>query len=311
MRNRKTHEQFLKDLFNKNENAENIEILEKYKGSQVKIKCRCKICNCEWEVTPSGLLQNTGCPDCSLKHKRTTHQQFVDKMTCISPTIKICSEYISRNSRIDCECIVCGNKWNAKAGNLLNGRGCKQCANKHLSTIKKKTHEEFVEKLRNKNIYFESFEILDKYVNDDTKLRCRCNKCNSIWEVTPRSLNQGHSCPNCLKPKGEERIEHYLKELHIDYESQKRFIDLRGTGNKLLSYDYYIPCNNTLIEYQGKQHYLPLEFFGGENQLIIQQEHDRRKREYAFSNGYEFIEIPYWEYDNIENILCNKMKEVI
>ena len=50
---------------------------------------------------------------------------------------------------------------------------------------------------------------------------------------------------------------------------------------------------------------------GGENQLIIQQEHDRRKREYAFSNGYEFIEIPYWEYDNIENILCNKMKEVI
>lgn len=79
----------------------------------------------------------------------------------------------------------------------------------------------------------------------------------------------------------------------------------------MLSYDYYIPCNNTLIEYQGKQHYLPLEFFGGENQLIIQQEHDRRKREYAFSNGYEFIEIPYWEYDNIENILCNKMKEVI
>lgn len=304
----KTHIQFLADFYNKNDNANNIEILEKYQGTKTKILCQCTICKHMWRATPSNLIQNKGCPVCFYKNKRKTHQEFIEEMEHINPNIEIHTEYYNRNTRIYCTCKICGNKWDAKAGNLLNGRGCKKCSNKHLSIIKRKSHEEFVRDLSKRNIHFNTFEILDKYVGDDDKIRCRCKKCNYIWEVTPRSLYQGHNCPNCVKSRGEECVEQYLKKHNINYESQKRFKNLRGIGNKLLSYDYYIPCCNILIEYQGKQHYQALDFFGGDDQFIIQKEHDKRKKEYAQNNGYDFIEIPYWEYDNIDRILSQKIK---
>ena len=77
----------------------------------------------------------------------------------------------------------------------------------------------------------------------------------------------------------------------------------RGIGNRPLSYDFYLPNQNLLIECQGEQHYYPVDIYGGEEHFEIQQEHDRRKREYATANGYNLIEIPYYDYDNIEEIL--------
>lgn len=50
---------------------------------------------------------------------------------------------------------------------------------------------------------------------------------------------------------------------------------------------------NVLIEYQGEQHFKPIEHFGGEEQFKVQQEHDNLKREYAYNNGIHLIEIPY------------------
>lgn len=48
-----------------------------------------------------------------------------------------------------------------------------------------------------------------------------------------------------------------------------------------------------------------LSFFGGEEQFKIQQEHDRRKREYAEKNNIKLLEI--WYYDNIEQILFKEL----
>ena len=38
-----THSEFMEKFYEKNSNANDIEILEQYKGNKVKIKCRCKI----------------------------------------------------------------------------------------------------------------------------------------------------------------------------------------------------------------------------------------------------------------------------
>lgn len=38
-----------------------------------------------------------------------------------------------------------------------------------------------------------------------------------------------------------------------------------------------------------------------------QQEHDRRKREYAKSHNIELLEIWYWDFDNIEEILDKRL----
>lgn len=77
---------------------------------------------------------------------------------------------------------------------------------------------------------------------------------------------------------------------------------MRGVNNCMLSYDFYIKDFNLLIEYQGEFH------DGTANQQTDstfqkQQEHDRRKKQYAKDNGIELFEIWYWDFENIDEIL--------
>ena len=124
------------------------------------------------------------------------------------------------------------------------------------------------------------------------------------FSIRPDHLRNGHGCSNCIKSKGEERIEQFLISNRIDYIREKRFKDCRS-NKKPMPFDYYIPSMNLCIEYQGIQHYKPIELFGGEKQLRQQQINDNFKREFCKNNNIKLLEIPYWEYDNIESILDN------
>ena len=133
--------------------------------------------------------------------------------------------------------------------------------------------------------------------------RCLCD-CGEEIIVRSSALLHGYtkSC-GCMKSHGEYYISTYLLSNSINFEKQKKFSDLLGVGGGNLSYDFYLPNHNMLIECQGEQHERPIEYFGGEEQFAIQQEHDRRKREYAKDNGYRLLEISYKDYNNIDNIL--------
>ena len=87
---------------------------------------------------------------------------------------------------------------------------------------------------------------------------------------------------------------------------QHKYDNLRGVNNGLLSYDFYLEQYNLLIEYQGQYHDGTARNQTKE-QFEIQQEHDRRKKEYTKSHNIELLEIWYWDFDNIETILNNKL----
>ena len=94
----------------------------------------------------------------------------------------------------------------------------------------------------------------------------------------------------------------------ISFVSQKRFNGLTGYSNRKLSYDFYLPPYNKLIEFQGVQHERPVEYFGGKEKFEIQQEYDKRKRNYAKEHNIDLIEIWYYDYNNIAQILNNNLK---
>ena len=52
---------------------------------------------------------------------------------------------------------------------------------------------------------------------------------------------------------------------------------------------------NIAIEYQGKQHFEPVEFFGGQKHFEEQRKRDELKREKSEQNGIILICINYWE----------------
>ena len=60
------------------------------------------------------------------------------------------------------------------------------------------------------------------------------------------------------------------------------------------SLDIYIPSLRTGIEYQGKQHFNPISYFGGNEGFEVTKNRDLYKREKCKKYGVKLIE---WRYD--------------
>lgn len=304
MSKRKTHEEFLSEINSVNSN---IKILGLYKSANEKILCNCKICGHEWLATPHNLLHGKGCKKCSDKAnailRNKTHEQFVREMELINPNIDIIGTYIGAKTKVLVKCKIDNCEWYTYPTSLLQGVGCPECKKYTLSKLNCKSHDQFIKEVRQVN---KDIEIISRYCNCAIKIKCRCKLCKHEWYTLPSSPISGVGCPNCRKSKGEEKIEKFLISNNIKYIPQYKFDDLIGVGNRQLSYDFYLD-SNILIEYQGIQHYEPVECFGGDVQFEIQQEHDKRKCEYAKTHNITLIEIPYWDFDNIETILESRL----
>ena len=181
---------------------------------------------------------------------------------------------------------------------------CKYCHTNLRSNIEKlnKSINEF-----NKTIF-----VYGEYINNKTPVHCKCLICNSEWMATPDNLlNEKSGCPVCKKSKGEMKISNYLVKNKISAIAQYTFDDCRNI--KPLPFDFYIPKYNICIEYQGIQHYNPTNFQDRKDVNLSNKMFERVKindsikKEYCKQNGIKLIEIPYWEFNNIENILKNKI----
>ena len=58
--------------------------------------------------------------------------------------------------------------------------------------------------------------------------------------------------------------------------------------------DVYVKEHNLAFEYQGVQHYKPIQFFGGEDNFIKRIELDKRKKQLCEENGVVLVE---WHYE--------------
>lgn len=69
---------------------------------------------------------------------------------------------------------------------------------------------------------------------------------------------------------------------------------------------------NVAIEYQGKQHFEPVEIFGGEEHFKDQVYRDKLKKELSAANGVSLVYINYWDDispDLIRERVENALKE--
>ena len=70
-------------------------------------------------------------------------------------------------------------------------------------------------------------------------------------------------------------------------------------------YDFYVPEISLLIEFNGQQHYMPIDIFGGMKAFRETVERDKVKKELAEKNGYYLITLTYKQMgeDVLEKIL--------
>ncbi len=70
-----------------------------------------------------------------------------------------------------------------------------------------------------------------------------------------------------------------------------------------LELDIYVPSKKLAFEYQGIQHIKPVKHWGGKEKLLVQQEHDKRKKKICEDLGIKLIYIFYDEPLTAEYIL--------
>ena len=132
-----------------------------------------------------------------------------------------------------------------------------------------------------------------EYVNNHTKVCIICPKHGEFWQRPILHMN-GYGCPKCITTsKGSEYVKKLLEEFDVEYLTEYKFDDCR---NKLpLPFDFYIPDHNICIEYDGIQHFEPVEFFGGLKSFEHRKKLDAMKTNYCKLNDILLIRIRYDE----------------
>jgi len=110
--------------------------------------------------------------------------------------------------------------------------------------------------------------------------------------------------------KGEQEVVRILEENNIEYQKQKTFSSCVSEKGYPLRFDFYLPEYFTLIEYNGHHHYKPINKY---KKAHITHEktvvNDQIKENFAVTNKFKFIKIPYWEFDNISYYITNIILE--
>lgn len=302
---KKNNSQFIKDVWQAVSNE--YTFLDQYVNSSTKIRVKHNKCGTIYKTTPNNFLRGHGrCPKCTLKEdlKPKNTKTFKEQLEDLHPNqYEVLDPYVNNHTKIRVKHLVCGHVWSVMPKNLLHRSGCPYCAN----NIKSNTAQ-FIKKVKSK--YGDQYTILDKYKTNKIKLRVRCNNCGHVWKIKPDNLLNGCGCPQCASSKGEKYVLKALTKLNIKEVSQKTFKDLKNPKtNYALRFDFYIPDYNMCIEYDGKQHYKPINYFGGIDGYKSRKYRDQLKNQYCKEHNIKLLRIPYTynTYDKIRNLLISRL----
>ena len=256
----------------------------------------------QFEIQPSSLLSKHGCPKCGGTVK-LTNKEFIERAHEIHGDKYDYSKtnYQKMDSKITIICPIHG-EFEQIPSNHLKGKGCPKCGKEAMANKRRKPLEQFIEEA--KKIHGNKYDYSKvQYKNNKEKVEIICPVHGSFWQTVKHHLN-GCGCPMCNSSKGENIIKNYLDKNNINYLSQYEISVPKNIRISSKAYiDFYLPDYNTFIEYNGEQHYVPKEHFGGQIAFEYQQIRDNFLLEYCKNNNIKLIVISYKEKD-IENYIA-------
>ena len=237
------------------------------------------------------------CPHCSGNAKHTIEhiKEYIE-----SYNYELLSDkYTNNHAKLKVKCPE-NHEYEVTFKDFKRGRRCPYCSN-HI----KYTYNEIKK-------YIESFnyELLSEdYKNNKEKIFLKCSNGHIFEMCYSHFKNRGQRCPICNVSKGEQKIMDWLNKNNIKYiYDEPYFNDLLSPLGNPLRPDFIIKDKRIWIEYDGEFHFE--EQFKGDSFEMI-QEYDEIKNQYAKENNWKLIRIPYWEFDNIEEILKREIKKSI
>jgi hypothetical protein len=225
--------------------------------------------------------------------KKTT-QEFIEEAKLIHGDKYDYSlvEYKNWCTKIKIICPIHGEFYQSP-DNHKKGHGCRDC---QLDSFRY-SQNEYIEKANkiHKGKYDYTFV---EYKSFEIKIKIICPIHGEFFQTPHNHLRCG--CKICKSSKGENIIQTFLNNNKIKFIPQKTFDDCIGKKN-MLPFDFYLPKYNLCIEFQGEQHFKPIEHFGGKHKFQKQKCNDEIKRNFCSLKGIRLLEITY--KDDVEKVL--------
>lgn len=284
------------------------EYLDEYVNERTKIRIKCPIHGIFNKTPLSHIHLKQGCPECSkientnkrrkdideyLKQIREKHNNFYIYNRDI-----ILEQYKNNKSYINVICPIHG-EFSIKALNHLQGQGCKECGK--LKTKPKLTKEEIIKRCIDK--HNDEYEYID-VVNG--KIIAKCKKHGIFEQNAQNHYDRGSGCPECAKEKyhqSETKLYNILKNTFNNTEIIHIFKNKEILGNQEI--DIYFPEYRIGIEYQGEQHFKPIEHWGGNKKYEYTIQLDELKKKKCKNNNIELLYFTYFKDVN-NNVICNE-----
>ena len=272
-------------------------------------KCRLK-CDKghEYSQIPLDLFKGHKCKICATEEvMNKLRLSFEDVKANVDEYgfIMLSTEYKGINSPIKVKCKKCGHIFYPLLSNLKKGSGCPKCYDRIRSKHMIIPYNERLKYVR--SFGFDILTTEEDYIDGSHNVDILCDE-GHVYSSKLHDFYMGNRCPRCKKSKGEVKISKVLDDLNIIYMEQYKFDDCRFYNH--LPFDFYLPEYNILIEYDGKQHFI-LNSFGKDMWHFVDIKiRDTVKNVYCENNNIELIRIPYWEFNDIENILKDRINKL-
>ncbi len=259
----------------------------------------------DFSQRPADHLSGYGCPTCGLERSvaaRKLSNEYVQQVFEAAGCKWLDDEYITTKHPTN-YIASCGHKEIIPLGNFLNGMGrlCKECAIKRQADKRRKSLEQFIKQANEHHgdCYDYSQFV---YVNSHTKGTIFCKKHGGFLQ-TPNDHLQGRGCPTCRESQGERKIRLWLERNHKPHRQEYRY---REAG--IFDFVVRTPRGPAAIEFQGWQHYGPLNFGSTKPHAAMRSlydciRRDRKKAKWCQQKNLPLLAIPYWDYKRISEIL--------
>lgn len=261
----------------------------KYKNNLTKVDVVCPE-HGHFFISPANHIAGSACKKCHFDSKRKTLDEFIKEANLVHDNLYDYSKviYKNTNTKITIVCREHGDFEQLPTNHIYKGHKCPLCTNN-----KKFTRESFIERaneLHNFKYDYSKFQLLS--MTDETCVICPIHG-ETLQQ--PRNHIRTEGCPKCsLSNLTSKAMNEIISMLNgFDYELEKTF---SGCVNKRkLPFDIYIETLNLCIEYDGRQHFEPIEFWGGIDGLKQTQANDNIKNKFCYDNSINIIRIRYDE----------------
>lgn len=275
-----------------------------YVNNKTKVTITCRV-HGDFEQDTRSHLLGMGCLRCRHESMAFGTKSFIEKAQEIHGNKYDYSkvEYKSIKEKVIIRCAKHGD-FEQAPDHHLRGRGCAEC---RAANDYKSLKSGFIKKALKIHGDKYSYEKSD-YLDSRAKTTITCPK-HGDFEQLMRSHLRGHGCPVCSTSHGEHAIALFLKNMNVAFEAQKTFPDCLGNNNRPLRFDFFVPEMNLLIEFDGEQHFKPIDIFGGMKEFLTRKKYDITKNNYCKVNHIPLIRIAFNESieDKLNAVFSSKL----